>query len=44
MMRGCVRVSTELSDVTGIAARPQGPVGRCLGIEASLSLSLSLGP
>src|ERR1700691_4732789 len=43
MKRGCFRVSQSGTDVSGIPARPFGPVGRCLSIaDASLSLSLSL--
>jgi hypothetical protein len=43
VMRECFRVESYLTDVMGIAAWPDRPVGRCIGIsDASLSLSLSL--
>jgi hypothetical protein len=42
MKRGCFRVSPLGTDVKRVVAHRGAPVGRCLGIEASLSLSLSL--
>jgi hypothetical protein len=38
-------MSSYGTDVMGVAARPNGLVGRCVGIaDSSLSLSLSLRP
>src|ERR1039457_2519768 len=43
MMRSCFRVSSMGTDVAGVAAAREGPVGRCVSIaDGSLSLSLSL--
>jgi hypothetical protein len=42
-MRGCFRVFSSGTNVTGVGVRQSTPVGRCLSIaDASLSLSLSL--
>jgi hypothetical protein len=42
MRKGCLRVVSLGTSVMGVAACPDRAVGRCIGIDASLSLSLSL--